>query len=56
VFNSIGQEVATLVDKQHTPGTYAVVWDAKGVASGTYYYRLEVDDDVISSKKALLVK
>ncbi|KAA0227807.1 DUF4331 domain-containing protein [candidate division KSB1 bacterium] len=56
IFNSLGQEVATLVDKAHQPGTYTVSWDAKGFASGTYYYRLEVGNEVVSAKRAVLVK
>ncbi len=56
VFNALGQEVATLVNKEHSPGTYTVTWDARGAASGTYFYRLEVGNDVITVKKALLIK
>lgn len=56
VFNALGQEVATLVDKLHQPGTYTVSWDSKGFASGTYYYRLEVGNEVLPAKKAILVK
>lgn len=56
VFNTLGQEVATLVDREHTPGTYTVTWDARTVASGTYFYRLEAGNQVVSTKKAMLVK
>jgi len=56
VFNQLGQVMTTLVDKPHTPGAYSVVWDAKDVPSGTYYYRLEVGNDVMPAKKAVLVK
>jgi hypothetical protein len=56
IYNSLGQVVTTLVDKQQTPGTYSVVWDATNVASGTYYYRIEVGNEVFPAKKALLVK
>ncbi len=56
VFNQLGQVVTTLVDKPHAPGNYSVVWDAKDVPSGTYYYRLEVGNDVLPAKKAVLVK
>lgn len=56
IYNSLGQVVTTLVDKQHTPGTYSVVWDARNVASGAYYYRLEVGNEVFPAKKALFVK
>jgi hypothetical protein len=56
IFNSLGQQVATLVDQQHTPGTYTVIWDARNFATGAYYYRLEVGNEVLPAKKALLVK
>jgi hypothetical protein len=56
IYNQLGQEVTTLVDKPHAPGTYSVMWDAKDVPSGTYYYRLEVGNVVFPAKKAVLVK
>ncbi len=56
VYNAVGQEIATLVDKEHTPGTYTVTWDAHGVATGTYFYRLEVGNQAVDVKKALLLK
>jgi len=56
IYNQLGQVVTTLVDKPHAPGTYSVVWDAKDVPTGTYYYRLEAGDEVFPAKKALLVK
>ncbi len=56
IFNQLGQVVTTLVDKPHPPGTYSVMWDAKDIPSGTYYYRLEVGNEVMPAKKAVLVK
>ncbi|MCG8607354.1 T9SS type A sorting domain-containing protein, partial [bacterium] len=56
VYNALGQEVATLVDEFRNPGTYSLNWDAKGLASGTYYYRLEVGDQALPAKKALFIK
>ncbi len=56
VYNTLGQEIATLVDREHTPGTYTATWDARGVASGTYFYRLEVGNQAVDVKKALLLK
>ena len=40
VYNARGQEVARLVDQPMSAGTHSVTWDAKGLPSGTYLYRL----------------
>ncbi len=41
IYNLLGQKVATLVNNQQQAGTYQVEWNATGLASGVYYYRLE---------------
>jgi len=41
VFDVLGREVATLVNEVKGPGSYIVPWDASGVASGVYMYRIE---------------
>ena len=43
IYNILGQEVATLVNKKQPAGNYSVEWDASKVSSGVYYYRLEAD-------------
>ena len=40
VFNSLGQEVYTLLDEVQVAGVKSVSWNAAGFSSGTYYYRL----------------
>ncbi len=40
VYDLLGREVATLVDEVQPAGNYAVTFDAGGLASGTYVYRL----------------
>jgi predicted acyl esterase len=40
VYDLLGREVATLVDEVQPAGHYAVTFDAGGLASGTYVYRL----------------
>ncbi len=56
IFNEVGQEVAMLVDQPQVAGVHTAKWDAKGMATGTYFYRLEVGDEVMPAKKAILVK
>jgi hypothetical protein len=55
VFNMLGQEVATLVDGNHTAGTYQVQFNATGLSSGVYFYKL-TSGDFSQVKKMTLVK
>lgn len=40
VFDMLGRHVATLVNDVKQPGHYSVTFDATGLASGVYFYRL----------------
>lgn len=44
IYNTLGKELATLIDKQLTPGTYETDFDGSNYSSGVYYYRLEIND------------
>ena len=41
VYDILGREVATLVNEKKAPGDYEVRFDATGLASGVYFYRLK---------------
>ncbi len=41
VFNLLGQEVKTLLDEEVDAGDNTAEWNARGVASGIYFYRLD---------------
>ena len=43
VYDITGREADVLVNKQLTPGTYKVDWDASNVSSGIYFYRIVAD-------------
>jgi CubicO group peptidase (beta-lactamase class C family) len=55
VFNTLGQEVATLVNETKAAGTYTVEFDARSLASGVYFYRLETGS-FVQTKKLVLLK
>jgi cyclomaltodextrinase / maltogenic alpha-amylase / neopullulanase len=54
VYDMLGREVAVLVDGVKEPGYYQVEWNAAGMASGVYYYRLTAGASVEVKKMLLL--
>ena len=46
VYNTLGQNVASLVDQKQAPGVYRVTWNflADRLPSGVYFYRLKTVD------------
>jgi hypothetical protein len=40
IYDVLGGEIATIVNKQLNPGTYEIEWDGTNFPSGVYYYRL----------------
>jgi hypothetical protein len=41
VFDALGREVSVLLKKNLPAGTYVQRWDAEGLPSGFYFYRLQ---------------
>ena len=56
VYNSLGQEVATLVNGMVNAGTYQVQFNASNLSSGVYYYIVKAGDNFVQSKKMMLIK
>ncbi len=54
VYDLSGREVATLVDGYREIGTHEVTFDASGLASGVYVYRLTSGMKVASGKMVLM--
>jgi hypothetical protein len=54
VYDLLGREVATLVDEELSSGIYSIPFDAQGLASGTYLYRLQTGTTVLSRKLTLI--
>ncbi len=51
VFNSLGVEVKTLIDKEEPAGLHSVAFDGSTFSSGIYIYRLNVENLVTGEKK-----
>ncbi|MGH7452294.1 MAG: T9SS type A sorting domain-containing protein, partial [bacterium] len=50
IYNALGEEMTTLVTKNLSAGKHQVVWEAKGMVSGIYFYRLQAADFVQTRK------
>ena len=55
VFDVLGSEVATLVNEPKAAGRYSVDWNAAGLSSGLYFYRLSANRKT-ELKKMMLLK
>jgi len=55
IYNLLGQKVTTLVDEYQRAGYSSVHWDAGGLASGVYLYRLKAGD-FTAVKKLVVIK
>ncbi len=55
VFDLLGREVATLVNEEMKPGSYERVFNAEGLASGVYLYRLTTRH-FLQTKKLMLLR
>ena len=55
VYDVLGREVATLVNKEQSAGNYEVQFDASGLTSGIYLYQLQ-SGNFIESRKMILIK
>jgi len=59
VYNLMGEEIKTLVDRSMMPGSYSVQWDGtdencQKVSSGTYLYTLRVGQQQLAKKMVFL--
>jgi agmatine deiminase len=55
IFDITGREVLTVINAQMNAGTYSYEWNASGLSSGVYFYRLDAQgfSDI---KKMILIK
>ena len=54
VFDIQGQEIQTIVNDKMTEGKHSIVWDASGLSSGIYFYRLQAGSFTTTKKMLLL--
>jgi len=55
MYDMLGREVATLVNKELKPGTYEADWDASSFSSGVYFSKI-ISNEYTETKKMVLMK
>jgi hypothetical protein len=55
IYDIMGREVAELVNQRHDAGAYQIAWNANGMTSGVYFYRISAGD-FTSVRKLILMK
>jgi len=55
VYDIVGREVATLVNENMPAGNYSLTWNAAGLTSGVYFYRME-SQNYLEVKKMIMMK
>lgn len=53
IYDLLGQEITTLTNEEKMPGDYTIHWDADGIASGIYFYRIITNEYTETRKMAL---
>jgi hypothetical protein len=53
VYDILGQEVATLVNEYQTPDNYSIEWNAVNVPEGTYFFRIDVNNQAGPAQKLI---
>jgi hypothetical protein len=54
IYDILGREMAELLNEYQSAGMHSVSFDASKLSSGVYFYRLKVNDFVMSKKMILL--
>lgn len=55
VYNELGQKVRDVFDGVRSPGRHSATFEANGLASGTYFYRINAGN-YVETRKMLLVR
>jgi len=55
IYDILGREVKTIVNKQQKPGNHSIVFDATSLSSGIYFYTLKAGN-FIETKKMIILK
>jgi hypothetical protein len=56
IYDVLGREVKTLIDNIQEKGAYLINFDASQLSSGIYFYKLQAGNDLVETRKMLLLR
>jgi len=61
IYNLLGQKICRLIDKTQPGGSYSINWDGlddsgKLVGSGIYFYIIKLDNEILPTRKMVIIK
>jgi len=56
IYNILGNEIEVLINEKQNSGSYSITFDGSDRPSGVYLYRLEIDGNVMDTKRMVLLK
>ncbi len=56
LFDMLGREVRTLIHETKAAGRHSITFQANGLASGVYFYRLTPESGFSTTRKMLLLR
>jgi hypothetical protein len=56
IYNSSSKLVETLVDKMQEAGYHSVAWNAEGMPSGVYFYKIETGSGFEAVRKCVILR
>jgi len=56
VYDALGHQVSTLVSQYQTAAQYSYEFDVHDLSSGIYFYKLHVDNQLVATKKMVIMK
>jgi hypothetical protein len=55
IYDNAGKQMSTVISEIRSKGYYSLVFDASGIASGVYYYRIEAGS-FVAARKMMVIK
>jgi xylan 1,4-beta-xylosidase len=56
IYDMLGREIQTLINEYQEQNTYKINFDARNFSSGIYFYRLQVGNVFMDTKKMLILR